>query len=367
MSSFSVCFRCAGLGFKFEKDITCNPCNGTGKITRKSGKAKKKFHVSYPSFVASGPSTFRNEYEISLGGNEELSYLTGKWRIFQKLKTHRYSTDDIMTSYLACRELKALHLENPKILDIGCGLGSVLMMNAWQIPDATCVGIEAQHDRYLLAIRSVEYNLGTFGINQNRVSVVYGDIRDFSIPELGRSSCYDLITGTPPYFDKTLLGQPGCIETASCLFEHRGGVEDYCQTASHCLGTNNDKPGLFVICNTALSSGRLYKACSKFSLIVLRRVDIIGKQGHDPLFCVFVATHKKWRGYYEEKLNLRLSELDTTGLPDGRIQGNVCGEDNETIIIRASNLEHSAEYADILALLSKPSSRNKEIHGSHEE
>lgn len=36
---------------------------------------------------------------------------------------------------------------NPKrLLDLGCGNGSVLMMNAWQYPEAECVGIEARKE-----------------------------------------------------------------------------------------------------------------------------------------------------------------------------------------------------------------------------
>lgn len=68
----------------------------------------------------------------------------GRWKIFQKIDRHRYSTDDLVTSWVACNESKRLGYISPNMLDIGCGLGSVLMCNAWQLPTARCIGIEFQ-------------------------------------------------------------------------------------------------------------------------------------------------------------------------------------------------------------------------------
>ena len=45
----------------------------------------------------------------------------------------------------------------------------------------------------------------------------------------------DVVTGTPPYFDPGQLAHPACRESAGCLFELRGGVEEYCEAASLCL------------------------------------------------------------------------------------------------------------------------------------
>ena len=54
--------------------------------------------------------------------------LAGHWRIFQRMGGHRYSTDDVVTAWYAgklCRDMG----KTPKLhLDMGCGLGSVLMM-----------------------------------------------------------------------------------------------------------------------------------------------------------------------------------------------------------------------------------------------
>jgi tRNA1(Val) A37 N6-methylase TrmN6 len=168
------------------------------------------------------------------GPDEELSYLAGNWKIFQKLNRHRYSTDDLCTSYYACRTMRSLGYENPLMLDIGCGLGSVLMTNAWQFPKGICVGIEAQRDRYDMALRSVEYNIGE---DEGRIRVINADLREVS--EEARGVCaahhqcgYDLVTGTPPYFPPTTGATPGCLESAGCLFELRGGVEDYCRAAA---------------------------------------------------------------------------------------------------------------------------------------
>jgi len=240
----------------------CNPCGGSGRIVRKRPRDKKANTKSYPSFKSTGPHPVMRVEEIVLGDREELSYLVGNWRIIQRIDRHRYSTDDLVTSYIACREIRRLGLPCRRTLDIGCGIGSVLLMNAWQLPaEAVCIGIEAQYERHSLAARSIEYNMGI----QDRVSVYHGDLRDLSLlPDAD----FDLITGTPPYFPGDQSAQPGCIESAGCIYEHRGGVESYCHAAARRLrppsildGHSDDPPSLFVVCNTALSSDRVYAGC----------------------------------------------------------------------------------------------------------
>jgi tRNA1(Val) A37 N6-methylase TrmN6 len=41
------------------------------------------------------------------------------------------------------------------VLDLGCGIGSVLLMLAWRFPDAAVVGVEAQALSLDLARRSI--------------------------------------------------------------------------------------------------------------------------------------------------------------------------------------------------------------------
>jgi tRNA1(Val) A37 N6-methylase TrmN6 len=109
--------------------------------------------------------------------DEDLCYLVGHWKIFQKIDKHRYSTDDLVTSWISVRESKSMGQIRPLYLDIGCGIGSVLLSNAWQLPYSTCYGVEVQPTRYELAQRSIAYNLGT-PEEQRRVHVINIDLRD---------------------------------------------------------------------------------------------------------------------------------------------------------------------------------------------
>ena len=120
--------------------------------------------------------------------------LVGKWKIFQKQGGHRFSTDDVTTAWVACREIVAMRSAGKEVathLDMGCGLGSVLMMVGWRYPELRSTGIEAQQISFELASRSVEFN-GASG----RMKVYHGDLRDQNV--LPPNSTFDIVTGTPP-------------------------------------------------------------------------------------------------------------------------------------------------------------------------
>lgn len=98
--------------------------------------------------------------------------LVGKWKIFQKQGGHRFSTDDVTTAWVACKVIKELQERGVDVsthLDMGCGLGSVLMMVGWKYPHLQSTGIEAQKISCELARRSLRYNGAA-----DRISVVNG-------------------------------------------------------------------------------------------------------------------------------------------------------------------------------------------------
>ena len=78
--------------------------------------------------------------------------------------------------------------------------------------------------------------------------------------ELGKQlqERFELVTGTPPYFNvewsesgeaSTGFGAlPSCRQSAPARYEFRGGVEDYCQAGAHCMTRN----GIFVVCEGGL-------------------------------------------------------------------------------------------------------------------
>ena len=368
LETSTVCFSCNGVGLKLKRlgSFPCNPCSSSGYITRAVTKKKHKSPItrSYPHFVPSGPEPCLKESDVVLNEKEELSFLTGHWRIFQKIGSHRYSTDDLLTSFIACREVRSLgFLEPTKMFDLGCGLGSVLLMNSWHLPEAVCFGMEAQLDRFELAKRSVMYNLGA---QQQRVQVFHGDIRDIPTLELGCD--FNVVTGTPPYFPKHLTGQPGCSESSRCMHEHLGGVEDYIFSARN-LMSSCPTPAIFVICNTALSSNRVYNGCHVTEMCILRRVDVIPLEGKHVLFCIFIITANKWLDQFvvmDQYSTIDRSKLsgfvEMKEIGSGRVVGNVYGEAIEQIIVRQKDASHTDDYCDILSSLGKPSSREREVY-----
>src|SRR3990170_4343828 len=71
--------------------------------------------------------------DLHPGPGEDLCFLTGDWRIFQRVGGHRWSLDDLVTAHAAAAAVAA---PPARALDLGCGVGSVLMMVAWRFPAA---------------------------------------------------------------------------------------------------------------------------------------------------------------------------------------------------------------------------------------
>jgi tRNA1Val (adenine37-N6)-methyltransferase len=199
---------------------------------------------------------------------EDLCWLAGDWRILQRIDGHRWSADDLVTAWYACRGPAP-----SRALDLGCGIGTVLLFTAWRFPQARCLGVEAQELSFGLAQRSLTWN----GVD-DRCQVRNGDFRSLEI-----ESGFDLITGTPPYFPPGSGLESDRAQRAPCRFEHRGGVEDYALAAAPRLSAG----GRFVACEAASQSARVEGAAAAAGLVITRWLDVIPREGKAPLFCVF--------------------------------------------------------------------------------
>ena len=226
-------------------------------------------------WLAPGPPPRRTAERSAPRAGEDLCHLSGDWRILQRLDGNRWSLDDLVTAWVAAGEMTVAPPR--RVVDLGCGIGSVLLMMAWRFPEARVLGVEAQAVSVDLARRSIAWN----GI-RDRCEVCLGDLRDREWQS--EAELFDLVTGTPPYLPRGTALESRRVQSAPCHFEHRGGVEEYCLAASALLAAG----GRFVTCAGAAQQGRVEDGAAAAGLRLLRRLEVIPREGKAPLFCVHV-------------------------------------------------------------------------------
>jgi len=203
--------------------------------------------------------------------------LAGEIRVLQREKGHRYSLDDTLTAWTAAQARP----DAVRALDLGCGIGSVLLMLAHALPEARLFGLEAQTQSFSLAEANIERNrLGS------RVSAALGDLRDGSrLDELvaQNGQPFELVTGTPPYLPKEHGTLPPDAQKAHARFELRGGVEAYVAAAARVLAPG----GTFVVCAGARGDERVLSAARAHGLHVHERLAAIPSPSKGVLFTVW--------------------------------------------------------------------------------
>jgi len=199
--------------------------------------------------------------------------ITASFRITQRKRGHRFSVDDLATAWEAVRAAP----EATSFLDLGCGIGSVLLMVAWRLSSARGFGIEAQEISFGLAQRNVREN----GID-GRVEVVHGDLREVTRDWRHR---HDLVTGTPPYLPIGTASASPDPQRAAARIELRGGVEDYLAAAARVLSDT----GVVVLCADGRMPERVIRGAAAAGLSPTRRVDIVPRAGRGTLFSVWTC------------------------------------------------------------------------------
>lgn len=229
-----------------------------------------------PGWIAPGPRPVTPERpEVWPGEGEDLCYLAGDFRILQRIDGHRWSADDLVTAAYAAACFPGAPPK--RAVDLGCGIGTVLLFTTWLFPETRCTGVEAQEVSAGMARRSVAWN----GVD-GRCDVRLGDLRDpATIEGIGPA---DLVTGTPPYMPVGTGVESGRVQCAPCRFEHRGGVEAYCAAAARLLA-----PGApFVGCAAARQRARVEAAAQSAGLALDAWQDIVPREGKAPLFAAYV-------------------------------------------------------------------------------
>lgn len=200
--------------------------------------------------------------------------LSGDFKIFQPENGQRYSTDDLLTAWLA---IKSVSDDPPaRFLDLGSGLASVPMIVLWKFPNLSGIGVEIRPNRYELAERSLEIN----GLTQ-RFSILHGDLRELALDEK-----FDLITSTPPYYQSTEGPVSENDDKAAARFELNGSIDDYFKTAAKHLSQN----GVFITVYPYTYNKRVYDAAKNCGMFINSRVDFIPKAGKPALISIFSAS-----------------------------------------------------------------------------
>ncbi|MFW2388674.1 MAG: tRNA1(Val) (adenine(37)-N6)-methyltransferase [Polyangiales bacterium] len=197
--------------------------------------------------------------------------LIGDWHIYQRRGGHRTSTDDLITAWYAVHR-------NPgrpeRYLDLGCGIGSVLLMVCHKLRPTFAVGVEAQDQSVLMARRSV----AELQDPRSEIEVRHADFR-----EVGDER-FDLVTGSPPYFPLGTGVLPADAQRRACRFEERGGVEAYVGAAARVLGA---RARLYVVFQTR-GSRRVMEAAGREQLHLSGRADFAMRaDDREPFLSVF--------------------------------------------------------------------------------
>jgi tRNA1(Val) A37 N6-methylase TrmN6 len=170
-----------------------------------------------------------------------------------------------VTAWFAARQCRAA----PRTyLDLGCGIGSVLLMTAWRFPEALGLGVEAQAVSFGLCERSIRYD----GANAR---VELGDFRARAF-----EPTFELVTGTPPYFPPGTGTESKKVQAAPARFEHRGGVEAYCDAMARALAPD----GVGVLC---AGIGQVERVRAQTALHIRAELTIEPKRGRAPLLAVY--------------------------------------------------------------------------------
>lgn len=214
----------------------------------------------------------RLELERELGEPMTVDGLSATYRIFQRRRGHRHSTDDLLTAWYALETSPPVS----SFLDLGTGIGTVgLLVLSALAPDTHMTCVEAQD----ISFRLLGENLRANGVD-DRVTALHGDLREVSLDER-----FPLITGSPPYFDVKAGIVPADSQKAHARFELRGDVRDYARAARGHLAPG----GLFVFCFPFAQKTRAVAGVLGEGFGIVSHRDVIPRDGLPALFSVFAC------------------------------------------------------------------------------
>jgi tRNA1Val (adenine37-N6)-methyltransferase len=260
--------------------------------------------------------------DLAPAPDETLDALCGAWRIFQLRRGHRYSADDLLAAWYAGEAARRADLAVHRALDLGSGIGSVGLMVAWQFPEARLVTVEAQAASRALAARSARWN----GV-EDRYTILAGDLREVA----PTTADFDLVTGSPPYFDPAAGVVSDGPQKGPCRFELRGGVEDYCAAAARAVRPG----GRVVLVMASAGRGRVVAGATAAGLVVESWCPVVFKAGREPMIDLF-------------SLSLR----PAAGGAEGR--AGLAGTADPPLVLRAADNERTPAFRAIRRVMGYP-------------
>ncbi len=218
--------------------------------------------------------TRRAALERRRGEPITLDALTGRWSILQRKRGHRHSTDDVLTAWYALQHGPPVNAA----LDLGTGIGTVGLLTLHGLGEgAELHCVEAQEVSYELLLENIALN-----DLEDRVHPTHGDLR-----EVAFERTFDLITGSPPYFDVSAGVVPADSQKAHARFELRGTVADYAAAASRWL--SDAEEARFVFCFPTPQKERAFRAIHAHGFSAIAHRDVVPREGRDPLFSLFAC------------------------------------------------------------------------------
>ncbi len=185
--------------------------------------------------------------------------LIGDVYIYQRKGGHRTGTDDVLTAWFAAARFGRTP---DRYLDLGCGIGSVLLMTAHRLRPSSALGIEAQPQSIAMLERTLAELPSSLDLT---ISARQSDFRDEGL----LSGQFDLVTGSPPYFPLSDGVLPADAQRRACRFEARGGIEAYCDAAARALS----EQGRFYVVFQTTWNQRVLSAAQASDLHLTARAD----------------------------------------------------------------------------------------------
>ncbi len=117
---------------------------------------------------------------------------------------------------------------NDRVYDLGCGIGTLMLLLFSRQETLTISGVELQREAVVLA----QQNLGRNGLC-DRASVQEGDLR--TLPQTLAPGQWDLVISNPPYFSPSTGKQAKAEHRAQARTALSCSAPDLCKTAAHLL------------------------------------------------------------------------------------------------------------------------------------